>query len=266
MTVTPIVVFGWQERRQISWIPAANLKDVKDLAITLGGGTILSAVIIAALAAVGAAWGEWPRPRRASARLLWLCLPWLILPPAILLIASLKMHVYGYTYVLYTTVPVALLAGAGLSSLRLWLRVIALGVIVYLVLPGQSAVRGPAGHGENIHAAARLVQREARPGDALLIPYGDRVPDWALAYPYGFTELRNIGYAKSPVQVDNENGQGASLTVIGQRLKSVRRLWIAFMGRDEPTPSYVTSEFRLMESYKVSDIYIRLYVADPKHM
>lgn len=260
VAVTPVAVFGWRERAQIAG-PAhlrPSIKVLQDLVVTLGGGTVLSAGVIIALASLGVVCCDWPSRLRATDRLAWLCLPWLIMPPVILLIASQYVRVYDYQYLLYCVIPAVLLAGAGLSSLWPPWRVAALAIVFILVLPGQVAARSADGHGVNIRGAAELLAQRAHVGDAVLYPPGV-VPDWAAAYPYGFTKLRNIGYREGPVAAAGEYGIGAPLAVIKRRLTSVRRLWVIGMGRDQPTPGYVTRQFRLVDNWQLSNIYLRLY-------
>jgi mannosyltransferase len=260
--VTPVVVFGWRERGQIAWIPMPSMTDVQSLVTLLGGGAVLSAVIIAALAALGSVCADWPGRKRPDDSLTWLCLPWLVVPPVILLVASEWMHVYGAGYVLYCVPPVALLAGAGLASLWTPWRVAVFGLIVLLVLPAQLAARQPDAHGDNIRAAASFLQERARQGQAVLYETNGTwaVPDWALAYPYGFAKLRDIGEQSPPAKVNDLFGSVVSPTVLQQRMRQVSALWVIELGRDDPTPSVIKARsFRLAGTWQFSDIWLRLY-------
>jgi hypothetical protein len=115
--VLPVIILGYKERGQIGWIPAPGLKATWGLAITLGGTTAGAAILTWTLAVAGlllAGRHAAPGHRRTA----WLALPWLFLPPAILMTAShLFFPAYGYTYVLYCTAPLALLAGKGLAAI-----------------------------------------------------------------------------------------------------------------------------------------------------
>lgn len=259
VAVTPIVVIGWRERRQISWIPAPTVESVHSLLITLGGGTVLSMLVIAGLAVLGAARADRPGKRLPDSQLTWLCLPWLVMPPAILMSASFVVHAYNYTYVLYCAVPVALLAGAGLSALWMPWRLAALGIIIILVYPGQLIARSPDGHGDNIRGAAQFLAQHAHAGDAVVYPYGDAVPGWPLAYPYGFTKLRNISELTPPALSGTEHGLPVSPAVFARRLASVHRLWVVEMSKDIQPPAKLVGKFRYEGTWRFSDIWVRFY-------
>jgi mannosyltransferase len=264
VAVTPVVVWGWRERGQIAWIPRPGAADAQMLVTALGGGVALSVAIIAALATLGSAYTDCPGRRRADHSLTWLCLPWLAVPPLILLIVSREthMHVYDISYVVFCIPPVALLAGAGLASLWAPWRVLVLGLIVLLVTPAQLAARQPDGHGDDIRGAARFLQQHARSGQAVIYWSGSTwaVPDWALAYPYGFTKLTDIGELASPAAVNNVFGSTVSGTVLQRRIEQVSQLWVIELGHDSPSPFVISARsFSLAGTWQVSDIWLRLY-------
>jgi len=265
--VSPVALLGWRERGQIAWIPAPGAAAVQDLVTMLGAGTALSAVIIAALAGLGSVSADWPGQQRPDNRLTWVCLPWLLVPPVVLLVASHWMHVYGPAYVLYCAPPVALLAGAGLAALRTPLRITVLALFVLLTLPAQLAARQPDAHGDDIRAAASFLQRQARAGQGVIYWGGNTwsVPDWALAYPYGFTRLGDLGEQATPAQAGDLFGRPVSPDVLKQRMSRVTQIWIIELGRDDPSPSVIThSSFRLTGTWQISDIWLRLYsIPDP---
>jgi mannosyltransferase len=264
VAVTPVVVWGWRERGQIAWIQRPGIADAQILVTALGGGVALSVAIIAALAALGSVCTDWPAQRRADDSLTWLCLPWLAVPPLTLLIVSREthMHVYDISYVLFCIPPVALLAGAGLASLRARWRVLVLGLIVFLVSPAQLAARQPDGHGDDIRGAASFLQQHARSGQAVIYWSGStwEVPDWALAYSYGFTKLTDIGELAPPAAVNNLFGSTVSRTVLQRRMGQVSQLWVIELGHDYPSPSVISARsFRLAGTWQISDIWLRLY-------
>jgi hypothetical protein len=61
--------------------------------------------------------GRGPEAARASHSLTWLALPWLVLPPALLLAVSEIKPAYNFRYLVFCLPAMALLAGAGLAEL-----------------------------------------------------------------------------------------------------------------------------------------------------
>src|SRR5215469_1843515 len=87
VVVSPVALIGWRQRAQIAWIKPLNVRLVTGLEQLLGPPAMVSVVlvIVAAAAAVTIMRGR-PRPGvDRPTRLPALCLPWLLLPPAVLL-------------------------------------------------------------------------------------------------------------------------------------------------------------------------------------
>ena len=266
--VTPVMVLSWRERTQIAWHAAPNWANVQLLPTFLTADSVISAVLFAILATLGIACptGQDCPPAHRARLLAWLCVPWLMLPPAILFAASQwQIHLYGSSYLLFLLPAVALLAGAGLAALPAPGQVAALGLIVILALPTQVAIRGQDGHGDDLRGAAQFLARHARSTDAVI--YGGGLqsaavePDWALAYPYGFTRPRNIGLAASPAAADDLFGRGVSVPVLETRLRAADRVWVVELGHDVPgTPTVPASQFRLVGTWRIADVWLRLYL------
>jgi mannosyltransferase len=275
IAVTPIAVLGWQQRVQISWLPAPAWSDVRGLVLTMLGGSALSAAALVALGVLGSLRGDWPAFRRPTleptrgAMTAWLCVPWLVLPPAILLIASEWVHVYVFTYVVFCVPAVALLAGSGLAALPAPGWCAALGLIIMFTLPAQLAARQPDGHGDNIRGAAQVLAAHARSSDALICWSGSwtasgGAPDWAYAYPYGFTKPRGIGVAQTPAQAANLFGRAVPLGVLEQRIGQIGpggRVWVAELGTLRNRRPFILRrrQFRLAGTWHISDMWLLLY-------
>lgn len=255
---TPVLVFGWREQRQISWISVPGSSSVQQLLLALAMGSVFSVAVISILATLGAYAARRPN------RLAWLCLPWIVMPPAIAFIAAQgQVHFFYTGYLLYLLPAVALLTGAGLAALPAPVRVAALALILILALPGQIADRQPDGHADNIRGAALFLEQHARGSDAAIYgggPAGGVVPDWAYAYPYGFTKPRNIAWQASAAESANLFGTAVPPRVLEQRLRAYNRVWVVELGRDIPdTPAVPPAQFRLAGTWRISDIWLRLY-------
>ena len=287
--LAPLLRLGWRERWAIGWLPPLTGHDLSALMASLAAGTLASAPVFAGLIAAGIVRADWPdrtlrpgwcrsawrRPVRAARvaaalapragredrALTWVALPWLMLPPVILLIAAEFKPVYEFMYVEYCLPAVALLVGAGLATAGRPLRLAAFGLVVILGLPAQLFLRTPLAGGY-IRSTAQFLARHERPGDAVYYPsFGGGVPTWNITYPDGFARLRVIQLNKTAAQAGRLVGTSLPQPVIEQRLKSVRRLWVV-----EESPSWVRPPFRLGPDFRQAlswhhnQMRIRLYV------
>jgi mannosyltransferase len=283
----PVIWLGWLQRGQIKWLPKPHWHDVQVLAITLAGSPG-SVVLLAVLAVIGIARADWPdrirlpwlrtgRPRdgttlgrqldawagRPDAALTSLTLPWLMLPPVILLAASLVAHVYTIPYVTFCLPALALLAGAGLAAAARPLRYAALALVVVMVLPLQQTIRGPNARPDGLARASQILVKYGKPGDDVYYP-GTGVPAWNLTYPRGFGRLDVFGLAQTAAQVGRLVGIQAPVPVLEQRLAGVHRLWVIEIKnnwRQSPLP--LGHSFKLVRQWHVSQMLLRLYIRLP---
>jgi mannosyltransferase len=283
--VSPVAVTGYSELRQIHWIKPPGLYSLLSVERLVGGTVQFLVVLVVVACAVAVSTGlAGPRlagtrlagpgaggPRRPAAwpaRLLSLALPWLLLPPAILLTASVIHPVYIFRYIVYCIPAAALLVGAALAALGRYAGPVAFVVIVLAGLHSQFAERRADGHDVNIRRADHLVARYERPGDALLNisaqtgprkGSGERTLEGA--YPYGLARLRDISAGVSPQRSATLGGTYASAAVIRQRLAHVTRLWVVEWAAPEPVPALDGLGFRLIHRWDIKGLWLRLYTA-----
>jgi mannosyltransferase len=259
VAASPLLVLGFVQRGTHPWLIRPGLRAVEGLRQLAGPALVVDGVVlvIAAGIVVSALGGRerlrasWPGSVPA------LCLPWLILPPAILVIGSQITPLYTFRYVLFCIPAIALLAGAGLAALGWVAGTAALVVVAVLGVPAQLQVRGPNGHGDNVRRADRIVARNMRPGDAVL---EFKAENFAQAYPYGIRQLIPIAQAKTPIQSATLVGTFLPDPVVRQRLTRVSRVWVVEYGR-HPTPLVILSglHFTLVQAWRTSDIWLYLY-------
>jgi mannosyltransferase len=237
VVASPVAVLGVRQQRQIAWIARPGLRTLIGVEQMIGQPAVFGAVLIVTAAGVtfSALRGrsqlrtDWP------GRLIAVCVPWLILPPTILLAGSLLHPVYLFRYVVFCIPAAALLVGTALAALGRIAGTLALVLIVVLVLPAQAKVRGPDGHGENLRGISNLLAEHARPGDAVLFAsfYERKI---SVAYPAGFRPLRDISLGKTALQIAEPTGMNAPTAVISSRLAKVSGLWlIKRLGHREPS-------------------------------
>ncbi len=268
VAVSPVTLLGWVQRAQIAWIPAPGWSDAAGLVSTLIGGSVWAEIVIALLAVLGGicAGSAAPaalrrlasrRPRTTAAAdrgLTWLAVPWLVLPPLILIAASLLKPVYFGRYLTYCLPAVALLAGAGLAGMRWpkWVGVLAL--VVALVAPTQLAMRVQGG---GMQLVAQFLSAHRRPGDAIVYP-ASLVPPWYLAYPDGFAQLRDLSMAEDPAASGRLFGDTVPLPVLERREEGVRRIWVVPVPGQNPA-AYLAPGFRLAHEWNLPGQQVLLY-------
>ncbi|MGC5035370.1 glycosyltransferase family 39 protein [Streptomyces sp. DT190] len=186
VTVTPLVLLSLRQSGQVAWIHVSLTGDV--------AGFLLPAAVGVAAAAVvrrGSA-GPAPGPRPHT----W-ALPLLLVPPALLLLASAVRPLYVDRYVLWSQAGLALLVGAALDRLsrqaraRGLLAPVLAAAAVAALWPVGTHLRDPGSRTDDTLAIGRAVAQVARPGDAVLfVPASRRV--WTLSREpasYGAVDL-----------------------------------------------------------------------------
>ena len=263
LALLPLEVLAWSQRGQVSWLRtplAASLANTGRLAGTPGALLTVAVIMAAALAVTAlAGWSRftavWP------GRLAALGLPWLLVPPALLIAASQVQPVYMFRYIVFCEPAVALLIGAGLAALGRVAGPAALVLIVLAGLPAQLGERGPDGHSDNIRGMDQIIAQHARPGDGVIYPQGPGMTSFAAAYPYGLARLRDLTAGRSPAQAGTISGSNAPWRVVRGRLSQVSRVWVA--EADTPLagrPLVLRGEpFQLIHRWQVSDIWLWLY-------
>jgi len=258
---SPVLVYAWQQQGAQEWLKPPSLSMLAKLPNLIGSpflaGALLLVIIggVATSRAAGRTAADWP------ARLPALCLPWLLMPPAILILLSFIHPVYTLRYVLYCLPAVAVLAGAGLAALGWRTGLVALAVVVGIAVPGQLNARRPAAHGDNIRQADRIIAENRRPGDAVLYT-GRDARYMAAAYPFGLKELRNVALKRTKTASATLAGTYLHGPHLRHRLMPrVQRLWVVSVGANRQHLRIMAGlGYRLVRVYQTSDLWLSLYV------
>jgi mannosyltransferase len=262
LVASPLIALGWLQRGQLSWLTApgyAGLTSVTKLigppAMTLAVvGIFVAGIVITAIRAPERRLPAW------LATLPGLALPWLVLPPAILLIGSAITPVYNFRYILFCVPAAVLLGGAGLAALGRIGAVAALALVAVLSLNSQVFFRTPGGHGDDIRQADSLIAATSKPGDMVLYT-NENAEDFGAAYPYGLTKLPNIELAQRPIPSGTLGGTNVSRQVLHSRLAHASRLWIVEIDASAPARSLLGGlHYHLLWIWRTSDVWLRLYV------
>jgi mannosyltransferase len=262
IVVSPLVILGWLQRGQLSWLVAPGFNGAISVTKLIGPPIMTLAVVIAFVVGVGIT--LW-RARDARApqwltTLPALSVPWLILPPAILLIGSAVTPVYNFRYILFCVPAAVLLGGAGIAALGRIGGAAALILVAVLGLNSQIYFRSPGGHGDDIRQADRIIAAEAKPGDMVLYT-NPNAEDFGQAYPYGLIKLRNIQLNQPPIPSATLGGTNVSKAVLENRLAHAGRVWIVEIDFSTGVSNYLGGlHYHLLWTARTSDIWLKLYV------
>jgi mannosyltransferase len=254
---------------QVTWIPRPAFGSLSGFAREIAGSRPL-AIAYGLAAMIGLAPG-WRRPARTvqpdgDGR--WrsiLLAGWLALPPLALFAVSLAKPLFVPRYLVGSVPALTILGAAGLVALMRHSRTAGLGVAAILLALSLVARLDAHGEGtEDLRAAARLVAREAQPGDGMAFAPAFARPGmrWYLereAHPPPPVDLA-VGPRGTAEQVGDLYAREISTRALIPRIRRYRRVWLAGYpsGADgwHPTPepmlrggvTVLQREYRLVRS------------------
>jgi mannosyltransferase len=270
--VSPLCWLAWQQRAPENWLKTPGTGTLAVLPDLVGPPALAGVVLLIIacgilLSAVGGRArirADWPAALPvlpALPALPALCLPWLLLPPAMLLAGSLIQPVYTLRYVLFVLPALALLAGTALAAFGPVAGTLALAIVVLVAFPAQLQARWRGAHGDNIAMADAIVAAARRPGDAVLYA-STGARNMPAAYPDGLAALRNIALDRGPVPSGTLAGTYLPAPAVRGRLASVHRVWVVEVRKDSMPlrlPLLQGTGFRLVRKWRTSDIWLMLY-------
>jgi mannosyltransferase len=265
---SPVVTLGYVQRTQNAWLTPPGLGGLTGLHELIGSwrmtyvaaGILGCGLLLPALAGGRALLRErWP-PQLSE-----LCLPWLVLPPAILLIVSLITPEYTFRYIMFCAPAAALLVGAGVTVLSRavpgrealgWLAgVAALAVITVFALGPQFGARAPGGHGDNIRLIDEIIAARMRPGDGVL--YATQVN--LVAYPYGLSQLDDVAQARTPAESATLVGTDLPPAVVRQRIELLPGLWVVGLHHPQNLALLKGLGLEKVHSWQIGDLWMVYY-------
>jgi mannosyltransferase len=259
VVASPVVLISIGQRSQVSWLKPLDAAQIASVRQLLGPPALAATVLLVIVATFAFCALRGRLATDMPSRLLALSLPWLLLPPAVLLAASAAHPVYSLRYIVFCAPAAALLAGAGLAALGWAGGAAGLALIVLVALPGQASDRRVGSHSENLRQLSHLVAVHSRPGDALLFPrLNDR--EFEAAYPAPYRPLRDLTLTQTPTQSATLLGTSASDSLIRSRLASVHRLWVVETGNERGNVPVLNGlGFQVAHRWTVSGIWLVLY-------
>lgn len=171
------LVSARQAQQQLGWLGRPGWQDWAVYAVVAGAALLLS--------------------RGAAQALVRVALPLTLVPPGLLLAASLVHPWYVDRYVLYALAGPALLAGGRLATARGWWPWLLAGALLVPLGFWSAWLRTPESRKDDVLAVAEAVRERARPGDAVLF-LPSRRREWLLSSPEVYGALRDIASSRSP--------------------------------------------------------------------
>jgi mannosyltransferase len=279
VALIPLIVFAARESQQLNWVTRPDQKSLTSLIADFSGSKYLiplaGALVLAGIAA------DVSRRQRVICVPAAITVPWLLLPPFVLLAVSEVDPVYVERYVVFCIPAMALLMAGGLAWLARLAALTAAGrrfpplailpsallvaVMAATVVAPQQAARRTSSRSDNLVAVAAVIARHEQPGDAIFyMPWDVRVV--GLTYPRPFGRLRNISQLRSPIAASSLIGQPVNPALLVRRFVGVHRVWTVRWRHESKvrTPLYLKEVelvrgMHLIHRWTIKSIVLRLY-------
>jgi mannosyltransferase len=266
----PLLVLGWEQRGQVAWIAHNQSSSGLYTLVTLSGSALVTVVVAGVIAlgaivssAAGGSGGSSPlastaggsggssplastaagatEARRAAWRwqLTELSLPWMLVPPVLLIGASVISPIYTSRYVLMCIPPAALIGGMAIVALGRVAGPVALALILLAGLTTQVTQRQPYGHYDNVRALDQIVAAHAKPGDVVLYT-NPNAESFGAAYSYGLGKLPNVAQKQAAIPSGTLAGTSVSLATLRKRLAHASRVWVVEINHCLSEPQMLT--------------------------
>ncbi|MFI9269222.1 glycosyltransferase family 39 protein [Kitasatospora sp. NPDC052896] len=247
LPMVPLVIVGRRQvGRQISWLHSPTLQDF----VTTWHGMFGSALVSLCVLVLCALPVAWPRSRRRAVEIgLVAALPVL----AVWVVSQGSTSYFLDRYLLFTVPAWAVLAGAGLTSLRPR-PLIAVGLIgtALLGLQDQQALRTRTSHEwADERGAARIIAKGYHTGDGIVPVRGDQaymMLDFAMAY-YLPRDVhpKDVFAEKTPVQ--NNDLYSVTCPDADSCAGGTDRLWVVTYGdQSDPLKGLPADEVKVLTS------------------
>ena len=237
---SPVLILGWRQRGQVAWIANNKTSGLSTLA-TLSGSALVTVVVVAVIAIALVLSSDARSARRIAWRwqLTELSLPWMLVPPVLLIGASVISPIYTARYVLICIPAAALLGGMAIVALGRVAGPVALVLVLLAGVTTQVAQRQLNGHGDNVRALDQVVARHAQRGDVVLFA-NPNAESFSAAYSYGLGKLPDVAIKQGPDKSGTLAGTSVGQSALRARLSHVSRVWVVEINRCLSEPQMLT--------------------------
>lgn len=287
--LSPLIFLGYRQDRALGWVTRPGVGTLAALVSDFAGSRQLITLVIAT-AGLGVASGLAPSGRIPSSRgsgitVVTVALPWLVLPPLVLLAVSLVKPVYVERYVVFGQPALALLSAAGVAWLAglvaasragrripalAWAAPLAIAALLAAMVVGpQQAIRLTSARPDNLREVSAVLAANERPGDAVLyVPSDTRVV--STGYPAAFRRLRDLALEEPATESDTLTGVEVPAPALAGRLAGIRRVWLVqWADQVSVTPGTEADRdklalvrgLRLVRRWTVQSVVLSLYAA-----
>lgn len=228
---SPVLLLGWQQRGQVAWIANNKTSGLSTLA-TLSGSALVTVVVAALIAIALVLSSEAGSARRVAWRwpLADLSLPWMLVPPGLLIGASVISPIYTARYVLICIPAAALLGGMAIVALGRIAGPVGLALVLLAGVTTQVAQRQLNGHGDNVRALDRVVAAHARRGDVVLYT-NPNAESFSAAYSFGLGKLPDVAIKQAADKSGTLAGTSVDQSTLRARLSRASRVWVVEINR-----------------------------------
>ncbi|HLK01328.1 MAG TPA: hypothetical protein VKU39_15670 [Streptosporangiaceae bacterium] len=249
LVLIPVLMVSYRQRGQIGWMTKPHFSTVVALVKDFAGSkALVLPIALLALGGVAAAFlggdpvgggttGPGPLRRMTPAAI---ALPWLVLPPVILLAGSEIKPAYSPRYVEFCLPALAILVAAGMTGLVRVLAGTPLGrqgawaaaglvvvVLAVLLISPQHAIRQTSARPDNLRGASAIVAANEQPGDAVFYIPGSDMRVLGTGYPAPFSKLRDLALAVAAGPSGTLAGREISSPAeLASRFTDVKRVWV----------------------------------------
>ncbi|MGB8940604.1 MAG: glycosyltransferase family 39 protein [Streptomyces sp.] len=226
--VVPLLILGFSQRSavgDVASITGGTPYNYLTWLLTPGQDTLPSALkLLLTPTALAAVVLLIARHRKTSPLVLAVGLPWLIVPPLLLMGASLDQSLFAYRYLLFTLPALALLIAAAATVLPQPLPVLLALLLAVPITVSHLAIRQQDSRSWDTTAVKTTLQSHAAPGDTVLFS-GGRCDLMATAYPGTFAHLPDLGTAETAAERGTVNNLPADGALLHRRLTNAPRVW-----------------------------------------